>query len=30
VLWLVTWLVNSRTNRGRGEPVGTQNAGNDG
>jgi APA family basic amino acid/polyamine antiporter len=30
VLWFMTWLVNSRTNRGRGEPVGTQNAGNDG
>ena len=29
VLWLVTWLINRRTNTREGEPVGTQNIGKD-
>jgi APA family basic amino acid/polyamine antiporter len=29
VLWLITWLINKRTNMGEGEPVETQNIGKD-
>jgi amino acid transporter len=29
LLWLVTWLINRRTNTGQGQPAGMQNAGKD-
>ncbi|MCP8998174.1 APC family permease [Pseudarthrobacter sp. RMG13] len=29
VLWFITWLINRRTNRAEGEPVGTRNIGKD-